>query len=214
MQLVSLNVGRPRAVEWQGRTVTTAIFKQPMAGPVLLRTLNFDDDNQADLTVHGGTYKAVYAYPSEHYPYWRQQLPDTELPWGMFGENLTTAGLLEDDVWIGDRLRVGEAELVVSEPRVPCYKLGLKFGRADMVKRFLASRRCGFYFAVAREGVVRAGDTIERMDRGEGGVTVTEVLNAYALERDNPTLLRRVLQATALSPIWREFFEGRLGRSR
>src|SRR5438552_2320246 len=179
MKLISVNVGQPRTVEWHGRMVETSIFKAPVAGPVALRTLNLDGDRQADLSVHGGAHKAVYVYPSEHYSFWRGELPDVDLPWGMFGENFTTAGLLED-VQIGDRFRIGSAEVMVSEPRVPCYKLGLKFGRADMLKRFLASGRTGFYVMVVKEGVVQAGDTIEPIGRAEQSVTVTDVTRLYA----------------------------------
>src|SRR5215210_4045733 len=159
MKLLSVNVGQPHMVEWQGRMVATSIFKAPVTGPVVLRTLNLAGDRQADLSVHGGAHKAAYVYPSEHYAFWRG-----DLPWGMFGENFSTAGLLED-VQIGDRFQIGSAEVIVSEPRVPCYKLSLKFGRADMVKRFLASGRSGFYVMVVNEGVVQAGDEIERLGR-------------------------------------------------
>ena len=144
MKLISINVGQPREVHWQGKTITTGIFKEPVSGPIILRPLNLEGDRQADLTVHGGADKAVYVYPAEHYDYWRGELPDMQLPWGMFGENFTTEGLLEDQVNIGDRFRIGAAELIVTQPRLPCYKLGLKFGRVDMVKRFLASRRTGW----------------------------------------------------------------------
>jgi len=148
MRIVSLNVGLPREVTWQGKVVTTGIFKKPVDVAVMLRTLNLDGDGQADLSVHGGISKAVYAYPSEHYAFWRAEFPEMNLPWGMFGENFTTEGLLEEEIYIGDRFRVGEAEITATEPRMPCYKLGIKFGRADIMKRFLASRRSGFYFAV------------------------------------------------------------------
>ena len=165
MKILSVNVGLPREVPWQGKLVTTGIFKEPVNGAVALRTLNLDGDRQADLTVHGGVDKAVYAYPSEHYLFWRTELPGVDLPWGMFGENFSTAGLREEDVYIGDRFRIAEAEVMVTEPRMPCFKLGLKFGRADMIKRFLASRRTGFYFAVMREGMVAAGNAIELIGR-------------------------------------------------
>src|SRR5262249_20866278 len=144
MKLVSINVGLPRTVEHHREQVTTGIFKDPVQGPVMLRTLNLDGDRQADLSVHGGASKAGYAYPRETYEVWENELPDMELPYGMFGENFTSEGMSEDTVNIGDRFRVGEAELMVTEPRLPCYKLGIKFGRADMVKRFLKSRRTGF----------------------------------------------------------------------
>src|SRR5664279_316380 len=161
MKILSVNVGVSRNVIWQGKLVTTGIFKEPVKSPVMLRMLNLDGDQQADLTVHGGVSKAVYAYPTEHYGYWRTELPGIDLPWGMFGENFTSEGLLEETVYIGDKFRIGEAEVIVTEPRMPCYKLGLKFGRTDVIKRFLASRRTGFYFAVLHEGMVTAGDAME-----------------------------------------------------
>ena len=148
MKLISLNVGLPRIIESNGEPVTTGIFKEPKQGPVMLRTLNLDGDRQADLTVHGGVSKAVYGYPVEHYEFWKRELPDMALPFGMFGENFTTEGLLEDALNVGDRFRIGEAELMVTEPRLPCYKLGIKFGRTDIIRRFLQSRRTGFYFAL------------------------------------------------------------------
>src|SRR6185295_7629483 len=160
MKIISLNVGLPRIVEFNGEPVTTGIFKEPVSGPVMLRTLNFDGDRQADLKVHGGWSKAVYAYPVEHYEFWKRELPEMNLPYGMFGENLTTEGLSEQ-VNVGDRFRVGEAEVMVTEPRLPCYKLGIKFGRSDIIRRFLQSRRTGFYFAVTKEGMVTTGDAFE-----------------------------------------------------
>src|SRR6266576_6040871 len=141
MKIISLNIALPRIVEWNGGPVATGIFKEPVQWPVMLRTLNLDGDRQADLSVHGGVSKAAYAYPSEHYGYWRAELPGMDLPWVMFGENFTTEGLLEEAIYIGDRFRIGETEVMVTEPRMPCYKLGIKFGRPDIIKRFLASRR-------------------------------------------------------------------------
>jgi len=179
MKLVSLNVGTPREVTLKNRIITTGIFKEPVQGRVMLRRLNIDGDKQADLSVHGGADKAVYVYPKEHYEYWRQKLPNMKLPWGMFGENFTTEGLLEDAVRIGDRFRIGTAEMKVTQPRLPCYKLGIKFGRADMVKRFLASGRTGFYLAVLREGLVGAGDTIELIGRNANNATVAEIIKLY-----------------------------------
>jgi MOSC domain-containing protein YiiM len=212
MKLISVNVGLPRTVSWQGRPATTGIFKDPIEGSVVLHTLNLDGDKQADLSVHGGVSKAAYAYPVEHYEFWKSQLPDTELPYGMFGENFTTEGLLEDTVNIGDRFRIGEAEVMVTEPRMPCYKLGLKFGRPDILKRFLVSRRTGFYFAVLREGKVQAGDTIEPLSRGESGVTVADITRLYAFEKDDLQTLRRVVQLEALSESWRGYFRHQLER--
>ena len=208
-KIVSLNVGLPREVTWKGDSVMTGIFKAPVAGPLMLRILNLDGDQQADLSVHGGVHKAVYAYPSEHYDFWRNELPDMNLPFGMFGENFTTEGLLEDSVNIGDRFRVGKAELMVTQPRMPCYKLGLKFGRADMVKRFLVSRRTGFYFAVVQEGEVEAGDELELLDRDRNGLTVADVTRLYAFEKDDLKTLRRALETEALPASWRDYFRQR-----
>lgn len=207
MEIVSVNVGLPRKVAWKGRIVVTGIFKLPAAGRVMMRTLNFDADRQADLTVHGGPTKAVYVYPAEHYAYWREELPGMDLPWGMFGENLTTRGLLESDVNIGDRFRIGQAEVVVTEPRMPCYKLGLKFGRDDIIKRFLACRRTGFYFAVLKEGEVRAGDAVHRISRDAHGVTVADITHLYANKRGNLELLHRAVQVEALPWSWRTYFQ-------
>jgi len=161
MKLVSVNTGLPREVTWHGRSVITAIHKEPVEGRVALRKLNLDGDRQADLSVHGGQHKAVYCYPHEHYAYWKRELPRRELPLGTFGENFTTDGLLEDSVHLGDQFSIGSAEVIVTQPRLPCYKLGVRFQADDMVKRFLASGRTGFYFAVTREGEVGATDEIK-----------------------------------------------------
>src|SRR4029077_11440943 len=182
MKVLSVNVGLPREVAWQGRLVTTGIFKEPVKGRLLMRTLNLDGDRQADLTVHGGVSKAVYAYPSEHYGYWRTELPGMDLPSGMFGENFTTEGLLEDAVYIGDRFRIGKTEVMVTEPRMPCYKLGIRFGRADIIKRFLASRRTGFYFAVMGEGMVGAGDAVELVGHEQQDISVADITRLYAFD--------------------------------
>ncbi len=211
MRIVSVNVGLPRQATWRGRAITTGIFKEPVAGRVAVRALNLDGDRQADLTAHGGREKAVYAYPGEHYAYWRTELPGVALEHGAFGENLTTEGLLEDDVQVGDRFRVGSTELIVTQPRLPCYKLAARFQRADMVKRFLASHRTGFYFAVAREGEVAAGDAIERLARGEGRLSIALVTRLYTGEDADWDALRRATRATALPASWRAHFRERLG---
>jgi MOSC domain-containing protein YiiM len=210
MQLISVNIGQPRKVPWRGKQVSTSIFKSPVDGPVMARHHNLDGDRQADLKVHGGADKAIYAYPSEHYVFWRSELPGMDLPWGMFGENFTTEGMLEAEAHIGDRWRVGAAEVMVTEPRMPCYKLGLKFGRADMVKRFLASRRTGFYLAIVRPGLVAAGDTIEVVHRDPHGVSVAELTQVYTADRGNTAAIRRLLQVEALSEGWRSYFEQQL----
>ena len=210
MKLLSINVGVPREIEWKGKMVRTSIFKQPVQGRVRVAQLNLEGDQQSDLSVHGGIDKAVYAYPSEHYSFWRQELPGVELPQGVFGENLTTQGLLEEAVHIGDRFRVGSAELVVTQPRMPCFKLGIRFGRPDIVKRFLQSGRSGFYFAVLKEGEVAAGDSIELFKRDELGVTVADVVNLYGRDAANQELLRRVSDLPSLPESWRDYFRKRL----
>jgi MOSC domain-containing protein YiiM len=210
MKIMSVNGGVPREVTWQGKLVRTGIFKDPVKGPVMLRTLNLDGDRQADLTVHGGVDKAVYAYPSEHYAYWREELPGVDLPWGMFGENFTTEGLLEEAVYIGDRFGIGETEVVVTEPRMPCYKLGLKFGRADIIKRFLASRRTGFYFAVVREGTVGTGDSVRLIGREQADISVADIARLYAFERDDAKALLRAIKVEALPESWKGYFQHQL----
>jgi len=207
MKLISLNVGLPRIVESNGEPVATGIFKKPKQGPIMLRTLNLDGDRQADLKVHGGISKAVYGYPVEHYEFWKRELPEMELPYGMFGENFTTEGMLEDALNVGDRFRVGKAELMVTEPRLPCYKLGIKFGRTDIIRKFLQSRRTGFYFAVVKEGEVEAGDEIELLGRDSNDITIADITRLYAFEKDNLEMLRRAVKLEALSDSWREYFQ-------
>jgi MOSC domain-containing protein YiiM len=207
VKVLSVNVGLQREVTWQGKLVTTGIFKEPVNAPLMMRKLNLDGDRQADLTVHGGVNKAVYAYPSEHYPFWRAQFSGMDLPWGMFGENLTTEGMLEHAVYIGDRFRVGEAEVMATEPRMPCYKLGIKFGRADIIKRFLISRRTGFYFAVVREGMVGAGDAVQLIEREQEEISVADITRLYAFEKDDVKGLRRAIEVEALPESWKGYFQ-------
>src|SRR5712691_10001963 len=210
MKLVSINVGLPREVQWHGKTVLTSIFKAPVAGLVKVGRLNLEGDRQSDLEVHGGADKAAYVYPAEHYAFWRAELPGVDLPWGSFGENFTTEGLIEDSVQIGDRLRVGSAEFVVTQTRMPCFKLGIRFGRPDMVKRFLRSGRTGFYLAVAREGEVTAGDAVMSITEYEPAISVAEIVGLYAADAANQELLRMASEHSALPEGWREYFRKRL----
>ena len=210
MKLVAISVGRPRDVQWRGRKAQTSIFKTPVSGRVRVTRDNVEGDQQSDLSVHGGPEKAVYAYPAEHYSFWRRELPDADLPWGAFGENFTTEGLLEDEVWIGDHYRVGTAELVVTQPRMPCYKLAIRFGHPDVVKRFLQSRRSGFYLAVEREGDVAAGDAIERLARDERRLSIADVVALYATDSANQPLLESASDHPSLPAAWREYFRKRL----
>jgi len=210
MRVISVNVGMPREVPWRGGTVRTGIFKESVAAPLTLRRLNFEGDGQADLTVHGGPDKAVYAYPSEHYNAWRSRLGRDLAP-GAFGENLTTGGLVEDAVHIGDEFRVGSARLVVTQPRLPCYKLGIRFGLPGMVRMFLQAGWPGIYFAVAEEGTVGPGDAIERVADGENRITVAAMFRLVLDQDADPAELRRLLEVRALAAVWREELEARLG---
>jgi MOSC domain-containing protein YiiM len=213
MNLVSVNVGMPREVIWKGMTVRTSIFKESVDGPKMVKRLNIQDDGQANLAVHGGEDKAVYAYPAEHYEYWRQELPDVPLPWGIFGENLTTNGLRESSVHVGDQFSIGSAEFVVTQPRMPCYKLGIRFQSDDMVKRFLASGRSGFYFAVSREGEIRAGDRIKPIARDDNRLSISEIVRLYVAKtysEEDVTFIRRALRVVALPENWKTYFRNRL----
>ena len=213
INLVSVNCGLPRHVVWHGRSVTTSIYKEPVKGRVALRTLNLDRDRQADLSVHGGLSKAVYCYPLSHYEYWKAELPGRELPLGSFGENFTVAGLVEDSVHIGDRFAIGSAEVVVTEPRLPCYKLGVRFESDEMVKRFLASRRTGFYLAVIREGDVGAGDEVVMTHREANTVPLPWIMRLYVTKnysREDIADVRRVLTAPAVPDGWKDYFRERL----
>ena len=210
MKVLSVNVGLPRQVEWRAEAVETAIFKAPVSGPVAVTRLNLAGDRQADLSVHGGPDKAVYAYPAEHYEYWREELPGVALPWGSFGENLTVEGLSEARLRVGDVLRIGGSELVVTQPRLPCYKLNARFQRPDMVKRFLRSGRTGFYLAVTKEGQLAGGDPIELVPTDPSAIGVTEIVTLYTNKGDRGELLRRAIQTPALPRSWRDYFQARL----
>ena len=210
MKIISVNVGLPRLVLRNDEPVSTGIFKEPVAGRVMMRTLNLDGDRQADLSLHGGPEKAVYAYPSEHYDFWKQELPDMDLSWGIFGENLTTTGLLETELNIGDKFRVGTGEVMVIQPRMPCYKLGIRFGRADIIKRFLNSERSGFYLSVLKEGEVGAGDEFQLLEKNTSGVRVVDVTRLLSSDKENVDLMRRAIATEALPESKREYFLERL----
>jgi len=209
-RVLSVNVGLPRVVSWRGRQVRTSIRKEPTEGRIAVRRLNLDGDAQSDLTVHGGLQKAVYLYPSEHYAFWKSEIPDIAFSYGAFGENLTTAGILEQTVMIGDRFRIGSAEFAVTQPRTPCFKLGIRFDRDDMVRRFLHSRRVGLYLEVLREGDVAAGDDVELITRGEGSISVADVTELYATDSGSQDLLHRAANTNALPESWRDYFRNRL----
>lgn len=211
MHVVSVNVGLPREVEWKHMRVSTAIFKQPVEGSIPIRKLNLDGDRQADLTVHGGPDKAVYGYPIEHYDYWREKLLQMPPGVGVFGENLTTRDVLEENLNIGDQVRVGTALLQVAQPRMPCYKLQVRFDREDMTKLFAISRRSGFYFSVIEEGEVKEGNALEIVHRDEHRVSVAQINDLYYTKRIDAELLDRVLQLPSLTSESRSAILSRVG---
>ena len=205
-RLISIQVGVPRTVQVDGQEIPTGIFKTPVEKRIALHQLNLEGDQQADLSVHGGRDKTVYVYPSEHYPYWKKELPGVDLPWGAFGENFTTEGLLEDAVCVGDRFTVGTAEVVATQPRLPCFKLNLKFNSDIMTNRFTASRRSGFYLRVLRVGAVGAGDEIVRIHQDENQISIADTLRIYLHEPGSKELARRAIQLEYLPESWREQF--------
>jgi len=209
MKLISLNVARPQLALYRGTTISTGIFKKPVTGPIPLRTLNLDGDRQADLAVHGGPYKAVYGYPSEHYDFWRHELFGATLPWGMFGENFTTEGLSESDLHIGDRLQIGSAVIMVRQPRITCYKLAVQFARSDILARFLRSGRSGFYFSVEQEGVVSAGDSFEFLSREPQAISIAEMNRLFVEDKYNSSVLAKAIATPALPQDWRDYFQKR-----
>jgi MOSC domain-containing protein YiiM len=211
MKVVSINVGLPRIHQWHDREVLTSIFKFPVPGPVMLYRLNLEGDRQSDLENHGGRHKALYAYPAEHYEAWRKELPWLDLSsWGMFGENLTIEGLREDQTCIGDTFRIGQATVMVTQPRIPCYKLGLRLGRDDMVKRFLTSNRSGIYFSVMEEGQIDIGDPVERIQQDGDRLSVFDVNRAVANGGDHLPILRRAVQHRVLPSGLRDQFLSQL----
>lgn len=213
MKVVSVNVGGPRPVSYRGKTVQTGIWKLPVVGPVEIVGDNLVGDRQADLRVHGGRDKAIYGYPSEHYPWWRERLPGADLGWGAFGENLTVEGLREDVARIGDRYRVGGAELTVTQPRTPCFKLGIKFSRPQIVKEFLRSERSGFYFAILRPGPIAAGDPITLLQTDPESLTVTDLVRiGIAGDDADPALLARAAALPGLAAVWRDELGERLAK--
>lgn len=213
MKLHSINVAMPREVEINGRPVVTGIYKEPVIGPVWLGRLTLAGDGQADLTVHGGEYQAAYSYPVEHYSHWEQVMGGGKFSPGMFGENFTISGLLEDSVCIGDIWRIGEARVQVTMPRVPCFKFGHKIGRPAILREFLHSGYSGFYHRVLDEGYVAAGDNIELLERDRHSVTVRKMLGMQKLGEGDAESLKHALNITCLPPSLRRELEQRLGDS-
>lgn len=193
-------------MNFQNELVTTGIFKEPVSGRVRLRKLNLEGDKQADLTVHGGADKAIYAYPKEHYNYWKKELPGMSLPWGMFGENFTTQGMFEETVNVGDQFQVGTAKVVATQPRMPCYKLGVKFGRMDIIKKFLASGLTGVYFKVMKEGDLEQGDEIKLIKKDENKVTIKDIARLYTVNKDDLQTMDRAVKVKDLPNGWKSHF--------
>ena len=210
MRVLSVNVGKPQEYEWLGSRAKTSIFKHPVSGPVAVGTLNLEGDQQADLSVHGGLNKAVYAYPHEHYAYWQSRLPDYQLALGNFGENLTLEGLTENAIHIGDELEIGTARFIVTQPRSPCYKLGIRFGREDMTRLFYQSRRFGFYLRVLREGALEAGAAVAVASPDPNGVSVAEAIRLFTGDSRDEAALAAALRVAALPPSWREALQQRV----
>jgi MOSC domain-containing protein YiiM len=211
-KILSVNVSYPKEVEFEGQKVTTGIFKEPIEGRVKLRTLNLDGDKQADLTVHGGPDKAVYAYPMEHYEFWRKAYPNIKMSNGMFGENFTTEGLMESEVNVGDVFRIGSSKVIATQPRMPCYKLGVKFGRMDVLKKFLASGHSGIYFKVLEEGEVEAGDLIVKIKNDTNRVGVSDIVRLYASDREDIKTMQRAVKVEALPEGWKDYFYEQIRR--
>lgn len=193
--VLSICVSKVKTVEWNGTNIDTGIFKRPVSGKVKVLRLNLEGDKQADLSVHGGVDKAVYAYPTEQYAYWRNELPDREWEWGNFGENLTTEGFDEDNLCIGDRLKIGTAIFEVTQPRMPCYKLGIRLDDPSMIKRFYKSGKWGYYLAVRQEGEIETGDQIYRDGSDGSGVTLADVARCFLDSNVDSALLTRVLNS-------------------
>jgi MOSC domain-containing protein YiiM len=214
VRVISINVGRPRLIRWQGQTYSTGIFKQPIAGRVMLRRTNLDGDRQADLSAHGGPDKAVYGYPSEHYPYWRNVLSTRDLAWGSFGENLTMEGMLETEVSVGDRFRLGSAIVMVKTPRIPCLKLAARFNRSTMIKEFLHSGYSGLYFSVVEEGEIGAGDQFQFLGGETPTLSIAEINRLYVSPPSDVELLKRATQVKSLPASWRDHFQAKLKDAR
>ncbi len=206
MELLSVNVGLPGYVTTRKREVETGIFKYPVEGRVMLRTLNLDGDGQADLENHGGPFRAAYCYTFENYEHWRNALDIPNLVFGNFGENFTVTQMPEDQICIGDIFRFGDAVVQVTQPRPPCFKLGIRMGRPWFPRQFLASGRIGFYLRVLKEGTVGAGDLIELVEQHPERMSVRQVINLLYFDRDNREASLRASNLEALTPLWRELF--------
>ena len=209
MKVISVHTGSSKTVSWQGREITTSIFKYPIETPVSVKSLGLETDTQSDLRVHGGKFKAVYAYPLEHYDFWTKKLPHFDFQWGTFGENLTVTGLFEEDVHLGDIMKIGNVLLKVTQPRFPCFKLGVRFDDQKMISEFLKSRRSGFYYEVLEEGMLKKGDDIRIIEKSKG-ISIKTWVDIYAGVQPDANIIRSVLDDANLIDDWRQYFEKKL----
>lgn len=207
MKIISVNVSKPREVEYRGKMVSTGIFKEATKEKIAVRELNLDGDGQADLIAHGGIYKAIYVYSIENYSYWQNELGRDDFTYGQFGENFTVEGLTEDNVHVGDIFRMGTAMVEVTQPRVPCFKLGIRMGMSTFPKIFLNSNRSGFYLRVLQKGEVQAGDEITLVKADPNRMTVRDINDLLYHAEDKLDGAKRALKIHALSPGWRGSFE-------
>lgn len=213
MKVLSINVSLPKEILDHGKKVLTGIFKTPVTGPIAVRALNLEGDGQGDLSVHGGVNKAVYAYSSEHFDFWKTALGRENLKPGAFGENLTVEGILESDIAVGDELEIGTARFRVTQPRFPCFKIGIAFGDPEFPKAFLQSGRTGFYLRVVREGIIKAGDSI-RLFNAETGkrITVADFVKVYRTRKAGDEELRQLLAHPMISDSWKDWFQAKVNR--
>src|SRR5262249_38166626 len=211
-RLLSVNVGLPKDVSWQGRTVHTAVWKEPVDGPRLVRRLNIDGDGQGDLAGHGGEQRAVFVYQIESYRFWQDYLSRDDFTYGQFGENLTVQGLADDEVCVGDRFRIGSAVFEVSQPRVTCYRVGIRMSDARMPALLISQHRTGFCFRVLQEGTIQAGDDVVLVARGPEAMTVADVDALLYLPGHSHHQISRALEIPALSPGWKMSFEAMLSQ--
>lgn len=207
MSILSINVSPPKDVPFGNKTLTTGIYKEPIAGRVMLHSMNLAGDGQADLVAHGGTYKAAYVYSYDNYGFWSAQLDRDDFTYGQFGENFTVAGLLDTDVLVGSIYRIGDALVQVTQPRVPCFKLAHKMGIPTFVKQFMQAQRTGFYLRVLEEGEVGVGDTFELVTPDPVGMSVYDIFHLLYFDKTNVEQAKRALDIDGMSPGWIGSFE-------
>ncbi|HAS45268.1 MAG TPA: MOSC domain-containing protein [Microscillaceae bacterium] len=218
MTLDAISVGRPQEAQWQGKTFQTSIFKTPVSGPVKVFFNNLEGDQQSDLKVHGGPTRAIYGYATEYYDFWKKELgleklDSGKLPWGFFGENLTiSGGLFEDQLHVGDRFAIGDVELEVMQPRMPCFKLAMKVNDKGFIKKFADARKVGSYFGVIKEGTIEAGQSLTPTFVSENSITIDEIVELYFFDKDNKSLINKALQTERLTDSWKEYLQKRLDK--